>query len=115
MNQEPSESLKKFAQNVYDKLDQNYNFDPFLIIAIVNITINIVKVIMYLYFTNNSKKIQQAIINMNNPVVKLIMRREIKKECPDLDREQRKDLYNSIVNAVHGYGESEFKDLVSSI
>jgi hypothetical protein len=43
------------------------------------------------------------------------MRREARKEMKEYSEEERDAVISSITNVVRNYGESEFKDLVSSI
>ena len=112
---EPSKQVIDFTNKVFDDIDNDkYGFDPLLIIAIANIIINLIKAINVIYFSKSPKNIQKFIAR-RGLMMKILMRREARKELKEYTDDERDAVISSISNVVREYGESEFKDLVSSI
>ena len=112
---EPSKQVIDFTNKVFDDIDNDkYGFDPLLIIAIANIIINLIKAINVIYFSRSPKNIQNF-IKKRGLMMRILMRREARKEMKEYNEEERDAVISSITNVVRDYGESEFKDLVSSI
>jgi len=112
---EPSKQVVDFTNKVFDDIDNDkYGFDPLLIIAIANIIINLIKAIHIIYFSKSPKNIHNF-IKKRGLMMRILMRREARKEMKEYSDEERDAVISSITNVVRDYGESEFKDLVSSI
>ena len=112
---DPSKQIVDFCNKVYDDIDNDkYGFDPLLVIAIANIIINLIKAIYVIYFSKSPKSIQKF-IQKRGLMMRILMRREARKEMKEYTEEERDVVISSINNVVRDYGESEFKDLVSSI
>ena len=112
---EPSKQVVDFTNKVFDDIDNDrYGFDPLLIIAIANIIINLIKAINVIYFSRSPKSIQKF-IQKRGLMMRILMRREARKEMKEYTDDERDAVISSISNVVRDYGESEFKDLVSSI
>jgi len=112
---EPSKQVVDFTNKVFDDIDNDkYGFDPLLIIAIANIIINLIKAIHIIYFSASTKNIHNF-IKKRGLMMRILMRREARKEMKEYSEEERDAVISSITNVVRNYGESEFKDLVSSI
>jgi len=112
---EPSKQVVDFTNKVFDDIDNDkYGFDPLLIIAIANIIINLIKAINIIYFSKSPKNIHNF-IKKRGLMMRILMRREARKEMKEYSDEERDAVISSITNVVRDYGESEFKDLVSSI
>jgi len=112
---EPSKQVIDFTNKVYDDIDNDkYGFDPMLVIAIANIIMNIIKAINVIYFSKSPKNIQKF-IQKRGIMMRILMRREARKEMKEYTDDERDTVISSISNVVRDYGESEFKDLVSSI
>ena len=112
---EPSKQVVDFTNKVFDDIDNDkYGFDPLLIIAIANIIINLIKAIHVIYFSTSTKNIHNF-IKKRGLMMRILMRREARKEMKEYSEEERDAVISSITNVVRNYGESEFKDLVSSI
>jgi len=112
---EPSKQVVDFTNKVFDDIDNDkYGFDPLLIIAIANIIINLIKAIHIIYFSKSPKNIHNF-IKKRGLMMRILMRREARKEMKEYNEEERDAVISSITNVVRDYGESEFKDLVSSI
>ena len=112
---EPSKQVVDFTNKVFDDIDNDkYGFDPLLIIAIANIIINLIKAIHIIYFSKSPKNIHNF-IKKRGLMMRILMRREARKEMKEYNEEERDAVISSIINVVRNYGESEFKDLVSSI
>ena len=112
---EPSKQVIDFTNKVFDDIDNDkYGFDPLLIIAIANIIINLIKAINVIYFSRSPKNIQNF-IKKRGLMMRILMRREARKELKEYTDDERDAVISSISNVVREYGESEFKDLVSSI
>lgn len=112
---DPSKQVIEFSNKVYDDIDTDkYGFDPLLMIAIANIIINLIKAIYIIYFSKSPKNIHNF-IKKRGLMMRILMRREARKEMKEYSEEERDAVISSITNVVRNYGESEFKDLVSSI
>jgi len=112
---EPSKQVIDFTNKVFDDIDNDkYGFDPLLIIAIANIIINLIKAINVIYFSRSPKNIHNF-IKKRGLMMRILMRREARKELKEYTDDERDAVISSISNVVRDYGESEFKDLVSSI
>ena len=112
---EPSKQVIDFTNKVFDDIDNDkYGFDPLLIIAIANIIINLIKAINVIYFSKSPKNIHNF-IKKRGLMMRILMRREARKELKEYTDDERDAVISSISNVVRDYGESEFKDLVSSI
>ena len=112
---EPSKQVIDFTNKVFDDIDNDkYGFDPLLVIAIANIIINLIKAINVIYFSKSSKNIHNF-IKKRGLMMRILMRREARKELKEYTDDESDAVISSIGNVVRDYGESEFKDLVSSI
>ena len=112
---ETSKQVIDFTNKVFDDIDNDkYGFDPLLIIAIANIIINLIKAINVIYFSRSPKNIHNF-IKKRGLMMRILMRREARKELKEYTDDERDAVISSISNVVRDYGESEFKDLVSSI
>jgi hypothetical protein len=112
---EPSKQVIDFTNKVFDDIDNDkYGFDPLLVVAIANIIINLIKAINVIYFSKSSKNIHNF-IKKRGLMMRILMRREARKELKEYTDDERDAVISSIGNVVRDYGESEFKDLVSSI
>ena len=112
---EPSKQVVDFTNKVFDDIDNDkYGFDPLLIIAIANIIINLIKAIHIIYFSKSPKNIHNF-IKKRGLMMRILMRREARKEMKEYNEEERDAVISSITDVVRDYGESEFKYLVSSI
>ena len=112
---ETSKQVIDFTNKVFDDIDNDkYGFDPLLIIAIANIIINLIKAINVIYFSRSPKNIHNF-IKKRGLMMRILMKREVRKEMTEYTEEERDAIISSINNVVRDYGESEFKDLVSSI
>ena len=112
---EPSKQVIDFTNKVFDDIDNDkYGFDPLLIIAIANIIINLIKAINVIYFSKSPTSIHKF-MRKRGLMMRILMRREARKELQEYTDVERDAVISSIGNVVRDYGESEFKDLVSSI
>lgn len=112
---EPSKQVIDFTNKVFDDVDNDrFGFDPLLIIAIANIIINLIKAINVIYFSKSPRNIKKF-IQKRGLMMRILMKREARKEMKEYTDEERDAVISSIGNVVRDYGESEFKDLVSSI
>lgn len=112
---EPSKQILEFTNKVYDNIDNDrYGFDPLLIMAIANIIINIIKAMKILYFSASPKFIKRG-FERRGIMVNILMRREARKSMKEYTDEERDAVIASVSNVVREYGDSEFKDLISSI
>lgn len=112
---DPSKQVVDFCNKVYDDIDNDkYGFDPLLVIAIANIIINLIKAIYIIYFSKSPKNIYNF-VKKRGLMMRILMKREVRKEMTEYTEEERDAVISSINNVVRDYGESEFKDLVSSI
>jgi len=112
---DPSKQVVDFCNKVYDDIDNDkYGFDPLLVIAIANIIINLIKAIHIIYFSKSPKNIYNF-VKKRGLMMRILMKREVRKEMTEYTEEERDAVISSINNVVRDYGESEFKDLVSSI
>lgn len=112
---DPSKQVVDFCNKVYDDIDNDkYGFDPLLVIAIANIIINLIKAIYIIYFSKSPKNIYNF-VKKRGLMMRILMRREARKEMKEYTEEERDAVISSINNVVRDYGENEFKDLVSSI
>jgi hypothetical protein len=112
---DPSKQVVDFCNKVYDDIDNDkYGFDPLLVIAIANIIINLIKAIYIIYFSKSPKNIYNF-VKKRGLMMRILMKREVRKEMTEYTEEERDAVISSINNVVRDYGENEFKDLVSSI
>ena len=112
---EPSKQVIDFTNKVFDDIDNDkYGFDPLLIVAIANIIINLIKAINVIYFSKSPTSIHKF-MRKRGLMMRILMRREARKELKEYTDDERDAVISSISNVVRDYGESEFKDLVSSI
>ena len=112
---DPSKQVVDFSNKVYDNIDTDkYGFDPLLVIAIANIIINLIKAISIIYFSKSPKNIHNF-IKKRGLMMRILMRREARKEMKEYSNEDTDAVITAITDVVRDYGESEFKDLVSSI
>jgi hypothetical protein len=112
---DPSKQVVDFCNKVYDDIDNDkYGFDPLLVIAIANIIINLIKAIHIIYFSKSPKNIYNF-VKKRGLMMRILMKREVRKEMTEYTEEERDAVISSINNVVRDYGENEFKDLVSSI
>ena len=112
---EPSKQVIDFTNKVFDDIDNDkYGFDPLLIVAIANIIINLIKAINVIYFSKSPTSIHKF-MRKRGLMMRILMRREARKELQEYTDDERDAVISSISNVVRDYGESEFKDLVSSI
>ena len=112
---DPSKQVVDFCNKVYDDIDnEKYGFDPLLVIAIANIIINLIKAIHIIYFSKSPKNIYNF-VKKRGLMMRILMKREVRKEMTEYTEEERDAVISSINNVVRDYGENEFKDLVSSI
>tara|TARA_B100002019_G_C20745139_1_gene345836 strand:- start:88 stop:435 length:348 start_codon:yes stop_codon:yes gene_type:complete len=112
---EPSKQVVDFTNKVYDDIDNDrFGFDPLLVIAIANIIMNIIKAINVIYFSTSPKFIKKS-FEKQGLMMRILMRREARKAMKEYTDEERNAVMASVSNVVRGYGDSEFKDLVSSI
>jgi hypothetical protein len=112
---EPSKQVIDFTNKVFDDIDNDkYGFDPLLIVAIANIIINLIKAINVIYFSKSPTSIHKF-MRKRGLMMRILMRREARKELQEYTDDERDAVISSIGNVVRDYGESEFKDLVSSI
>jgi len=112
---EPSKQVIDFTNKVFDDIDNDkYGFDPLLIVAIANIIINLIKAINVIYFSRSPTSIHKF-MRKRGLMMRILMRREARKELQEYTDDERDAVISSIGNVVRDYGESEFKDLVSSI
>ena len=109
---EPSKQVIDFTNKVYDDIDNDrFGFDPLLVMAIANIIMNIIKAIKIIYFSTSPKFIKKGFEKQGL----MLMRREARKAMKEYTDEERDAVIASVRNVVRGYGDSEFKDLISSI
>ena len=112
---DPSKQVVDFCNKVYDDIDnEKYGFDPLLVIAIANIIINLIKAIHIIYFSKSPKNIYNF-VKKRGLMMRILMKREVRKEMTEYTEEERDAVISSINNVIRDYGENEFKDLVSSI
>ena len=112
---DPSKQVVDFCNKVYDDIDNDkYGFDPLLVIAIANIIINLIKAIHIIYFSKSPKNIYNF-VKKRGLMMRILMKREVRKEMTEYTEEERDAVISSINNVIRDYGENEFKDLVSSI
>jgi len=112
---DPSKKVVDFCNKVYDDIDNDkYGFDPLLVIAIANIIINLIKAIYIIYFSKSPKNIYNF-VKKRGLMMRILMKREVRKEMTEYTEEERDAVISSINNVIRDYGENEFKDLVSSI
>ena len=112
---DPSKQVVDFCNKVYDDIDNDkYGFDPLLVIAIANIIINLIKAIYIIYFSKSPKNIYNF-VKKRGLMIRILMKREVRKEMTEYTEEERDAVISSINNVIRDYGENEFKDLVSSI
>jgi len=112
---DPSKQVVDFCNKVYDDIDNDkYGFDPLLVIAIANIIINLIKAIYIIYFSKSPKNIYNF-VKKRGLMMRILMKREVRKEMTEYTEEERDAVISSINNVIRDYGENEFKDLVSSI
>ncbi len=112
---EPSKQILEFTNKVYNDIDNDrYGFDPLLIMAIANIIINIIKAMKIIYFSTSTKFIKRG-LEKRGIMMNILMRREAKRSMKEYTNEERDAVIASVSNVVREYGDSEFKDLISSI
>jgi hypothetical protein len=112
---EPSKQILEFTNKVYNDIDNDrYGFDPLLIMAIANIIINIIKAMKIIYFSTSPKFIKRG-LEKRGIMMNILMRREAKRSMKEYTNEERDAVIASVSNVVREYGDSEFKDLISSI
>ena len=112
---EPSKQILEFTNKVYDDIDNDrFGFDPLLVMAIANIIINIIKAINMIYFSTSPKFIKRG-FEKQGLMMRMLMKRETRKAMKEYTDEERDAVIASVRNVVRGYGDSEFKDLISSI
>lgn len=112
---DPSKQVIDFTNKVYDDIDNDrFGFDPLLVMAIANIIINIIKAINMIYFSTSPKFIKRG-FEKQGLMMRMLMKREARKAMKEYTNEERDAVIASVRNVVRGYGDSEFKDLISSI
>ena len=112
---DPSKQVIDFTNKVYDDIDNDrFGFDPLLVMAIANIIMNIIKAIKIIYFSTSPEFIKKG-FERQGLMMRILMRREARKAMKEYTDEERDAVMASVSNVVRGYGDSEFKDLFSSI
>ena len=100
---EPSKQVVDFTNKVFDDIDNDkYGFDPLLIIAIANIIINLIKAINIIYFSKSPKNIHNF-IKKRGLMMRILMRREARKEMKEYNEEERDAVISSITNVVRDW------------
>ena len=72
------------------------------------------KSIKIIYFSTSPKFIKKG-FEKQGLMMRMLMRRETRKAMKEYTDEERDAVIASVRNVVRGYGDSEFKDLISSI
>lgn len=112
---EPSKQVIDFTNKVYDDIDNDrFGFDPLLVMAIANIIMNVIKAIKIIYFSTSPEFIKKG-FERQGLMMRILMKREARKAMKEYTDEERDAVMASVSNVVRGYGDSEFKDLFSSI
>ena len=67
-----------------------------------------------IYFSTSPKFIKRG-FEKQGLMMRMLMKRETRKAMKEYTDEERDAVIASVRNVVRGYGDSEFKDLISSI
>jgi hypothetical protein len=102
-------NLQEFAETVASDVNKNYSIDPFTIIAIINITIQIAKIIY------ECRKKPESIIEIarNRPIIESIwLRRKIRSCLLKEQRHRDNDLSNAIYAGINQLNKDELDNLI---
>lgn len=116
--------IRDFTEEIVKRIEKDsFAIDPLLIIAITNVVINIIKIIMILYFDNEDSTVK----NIKSPsfLVKIILRRQIHKvisgycKRKNLDCKEQKimeqEVFNAFIDTSKSYGDRKIKNLIKNV